>query len=333
LNRSIDVLVSGYYGFGNLGDELLAESAVRLLESAGIERTKIAILSAVPRKTQEDLRVHAFNRWDIREVYRAMKMAKTLLIGGGGLFQDSTSVRSCLYYWGIVRIARLCGTCPWAAGQSIGPFRTAFASCLAKNAFSSCVYRGVRNKSSLGILNNWGLIGNISPDLVMSLKVRRNFQHGNRMLLNLRGGYEKMSRIAVKGAVQFSEKTGLSIIGVAFSEEDVREIEKYHDSGALELEKIVLVKTLSEFEDTLNGASCAIGMRLHFLILALLAGLPLCGIPYDPKVRAFCEEWDIPSVCNDSFILSVPADEDMLNEAGEKVFDSFRQGLSTALGG
>jgi polysaccharide pyruvyl transferase WcaK-like protein len=56
----------------------------------------------------------------------------------------------------------------------------------AKNAFGKCVYRNVRNRSSLGMLNNWGFFGTQSPDLVMSLKVKRDFEKGDRLLLNLR---------------------------------------------------------------------------------------------------------------------------------------------------
>jgi polysaccharide pyruvyl transferase CsaB len=333
LNRSLDVLVCGYYGFGNLGDELLAEAVVSLLEKAGIDKQRIGILSAAPQETAGKLGVRSFNRWSVSEVYNTMRDARTLLLGGGGLFQDTTSVKSCLYYWGIVRMAGICGARPWAAGQSIGPFRTQVASFLAKNAFASCVYRGVRNRSSLGTLNNWGLIGDISPDLVMSLNIDRSFPRGDRLLLNLRGEYGRMSRLAVKYAAKVSEEKGLNVIGVAFSEEDLAELRKYSSWSDLKLEKIVLIKKLAEFEDIITGSSYAMGMRMHFLVLAQLAGLSLCGIPYDPKVRAFCEEWNIPSACGGSIDFSVPSDVRELNEAAEKVADSFKQGLESALGG
>jgi polysaccharide pyruvyl transferase WcaK-like protein len=36
--------------------------------------------------------------------------------------------------------------------------------------------------------------------------------------------------------------------------------------------------------------SFAVGMRLHFLILAALRNIPLVGLPYSPKVEYFLEE-------------------------------------------
>ncbi|MCL1941177.1 MAG: polysaccharide pyruvyl transferase CsaB, partial [Synergistaceae bacterium] len=42
------VTLLGYYGFGNLGDELLALSAINQLEKSGISRDKIMVLTASP---------------------------------------------------------------------------------------------------------------------------------------------------------------------------------------------------------------------------------------------------------------------------------------------
>ncbi|MDD4239530.1 MAG: polysaccharide pyruvyl transferase family protein, partial [Desulfotomaculaceae bacterium] len=38
----------------------------------------------------------------------------------------------------------------------------------------------------------------------------------------------------------------------------------------------------------------AIGMRLHFLIFSSLFGVPLVGIPYDPKVNRFLQSVGLP---------------------------------------
>ena len=37
-------------------------------------------------------------------------------------------------------------------------------------------------------------------------------------------------------------------------------------------------------------------MRLHFLILCTLSGVPCAGCAYDPKVSGFCKEYGIPAV-------------------------------------
>lgn len=332
MNRKLDVLICGYYGFGNLGDELIALAVVRLLENSGINKSRIGILSANPKETEKQLEICAYDRWSIRKIFGAMKNTRTLLLGGGGLFQDFTSVRSCFYYWGIVKIARFCGVTIWAAGQSIGPIKSSVASLLAKNAFSSCVCRIVRNTSSLGMLNNWGLIGTLAPDLVMSIKVKRNFIRGETLLLNLRGGYEQMSKMAAISALNIAEEKHLKITGIAFCKEDESELNKYCNSGFLKLEQITIVKNLEEFENIILNSGYAIGMRLHFLVLCILAGIPVRGVPYDPKVSSLCQEWGIPSANIAGYVFSDPPDEEVIDEAAAKVVSSFKQGLIVALG-
>ena len=332
MNRAYDVLLAGYYGFGNLGDELLAEACVRLLVSNGVPRERIAVLSADTEGTKKSLGVSAFDRWKLSEIHKALKESNTMLFGGGGLFQDQTSLRSCLYYWSLSQMARLCSVKTWAVGQSLGPLNTALGSYFAKKSFSRCLYRNVRNRSSLGMLNNWGFFGTQSPDLVMFLEVNRDFERGDRLLLNLRTGYDKASRLAVSSAIKTAEERNLKISAIAFSNDDLKEFEKYVYKGTLKLDQITVVKTLAQFEDTLSRSCCAIGMRLHFIILAFIAGLPVRGAPYDPKVVSFCKEWDIPVVGSAGAEFSSLPEAGILEETAEKVAGSFKEGLNAVLG-
>ncbi len=104
------VLLSGYYGFGNLGDEALLEVIVdrmrRRFPSAQLE-----VLSATPQMTAANHRVESTPRWDWRAIRAAIARADVVLSGGGGLLQDATSLRSLLYYAAILtrsnsRVAR-----------------------------------------------------------------------------------------------------------------------------------------------------------------------------------------------------------------------------------
>lgn len=335
LEKTFDVLLAGYYGFGNLGDELLAESCIMLLAENGVPKERIAILSADPKATEDTLKIKSYDRWSMSEVNKALRNTETLLLGGGGLFQDRTSLKSLVYYWSLVRAARFHSVKPWAMGQSIGPLDTIIGSYLAKKAFGYCQFRNVRNRGSLGMLNNWGYFGTQSPDLVMSMEVKKKKgpERLNRLLLNLRAGHEKTARLAVRGAQKASEEKGLKIVGVSFSEGDIKEFETHACKGTLKLDNIIVVKTLSQFEGLLDKGDCAIGMRLHFLILSLLAGLPIQGAPYDPKVISFCKEWNVPVVGSGAGEFSYPPEPVILGESAERVSLSFREGLSTVLGG
>ncbi|MGA8383888.1 MAG: polysaccharide pyruvyl transferase family protein, partial [Candidatus Cybelea sp.] len=98
------MLISGYYGFGNLGDEALLEVIVERLRR-DFPAASIEVLSATPKRTAAAYRVDATPRWDWRAVRTAIGRADVVLSGGGGLLQNETSLRSLLYYAAVLREA------------------------------------------------------------------------------------------------------------------------------------------------------------------------------------------------------------------------------------
>ena len=82
----------GYYGFGNLGDELLLQACINILAENGIKREEVLVLSNNPEETAKTFHVKSINRWKYREVMSAFRETETLILGGGGLFQDRKSV-------------------------------------------------------------------------------------------------------------------------------------------------------------------------------------------------------------------------------------------------
>lgn len=329
-----DVLIVGYYGFGNLGDELLAESAVNLLQSAGIPRGRIAVLSAAPELTSKRLGIKAFNRWNITDIYGTLRESRTVLLGGGGLFQDSTSIKSCFYYWGVIAVAKICGTRPWAMGQSIGPLRSVISRWLAKSAFASCAYRGVRNSKSLEQLDAWGLTGELAPDLVMGLDVNNNFEREGTLLLNLRPGYGAMAENAAREAQRFADENKLRVRGIALAKEDEKLLKDFWLKNILKLDELILLETLDDFENAAAGSTFAIGMRLHFLILSMLMGLRCCAVPYDPKVNSLALEYNIPMISKSGSGIEFSKARCGAGSSGErgKLLEVFSRAISTVLG-
>jgi len=126
--------LAGYYGFGNLGDELLAEAAIATLLRCGVGRSDIVLMSAAPEESRQKFGVDSVNRWKISQVCRALRQSETLLLGGGGLFQDASSLRSCFYYWWLVRAACFFGAVPWALGHSVGPLSPRIGLGLTRDA-------------------------------------------------------------------------------------------------------------------------------------------------------------------------------------------------------
>lgn len=301
VSRRYRAALAGYYGFGNLGDELLAQASLEALERVGVDRERVVVLSNDPEGTARALGVHAVSRWRLREVASALRSSETLLLGGGGLFQDNTSLRSCLWYWGVVRLARLCGAVPWALGQSIGPLRSAAARWMTRDALGSCRILHLRDTFSEEWAGRLGLSAVRGTDLVLTLNfsssAARPGEAGRRLLLNLRPvpDLDRWVRLVAPCAGGFSGE----VVGTALSGEDETLLHSLRESGALRLDRVERVTELDGAARLWTGAAAAIGMRLHFAVLAALQGTPLAVLPYDPKVAGFAESAEVPCALED----------------------------------
>ncbi len=296
--REFRVALCGYYGFGNLGDEMLAEALLAALENCGVPRSETVLLSASPEHSARTLRVRSAPRWSPSEVFRALCNSDTLLLGGGGLFQDVTSLRSPLYYWGVLRMALLAGARPWCAGQSVGPFLTRFGAWLACSALRQCLVRGVRDERSARILDDWGLHSVRTCDPVFSLvPPASSSRKGSDLLVNIRPWGKELPRRTAEEAVRFACSRSLSITGVALAREDVEVMERLRGEKVFPATRILLLEGENwrdECSALFSEAWGVISMRLHAAILALLFGCPLTVVAYDPKVESLAAEWKVP---------------------------------------
>lgn len=332
MKKEFDVLLLGYYGFGNLGDELLCEASLRLLASCGVPKERVALLSADPHGSWEKFGVRAFDRWSLREIWRACAASRSLLLGGGGLFQDATSVRSCVYYYSAVRIARLLGLKIWAEGQSVGPLRKGLPRALTRGAFASCVHVGVRDESSRKILDSMGISAVLAPDLVTSLPAARAGGGGDFLLFNARPGYRALAERAAASCMKIVESLRSEVVGVALSREDEAELAALASAGFVKLSDTVLISSAEEFSRAARRASGAVGMRLHFLVLSALSGLPLAGCAYDPKVAGLCMRYNIALTDGGETPLSAPPSAELIAEEAASVGKVFAEGLRAARG-
>ena len=290
--KVFDVLLAGYFGFGNLGDELLAEAAVKNLVSCGIPAERISILSNLPSESTATLGISSFDRWKISDIAKALDMSRSMLFAGGGLFQDATSVRSCVYYWGLVMAARFKSVPVAAIGQSVGPLSGLFSKFLMRSALGKCEYVAVRDDTSAEMVSSMGVACDSMPDPVMSLEIPEN-GGGEAVLVNVRPVAGGGAACAVIEAARVLDAGGASLLCVAMSEEDARLMDKLQKSHSLPNCGIAVPRSAGEFFEIARRAHAAIGMRLHFGILSMLCGLDVILSPYDPKVSSFARAWGL----------------------------------------
>ena len=96
-----EILISGYYGFKNSGDDALLQAIINGLDERGY-KDNITVLSAMPADTAKAYGVRAVNRINVFSIIKHMKKAALLISGGGTLLQDGTSTKSLVYYISII---------------------------------------------------------------------------------------------------------------------------------------------------------------------------------------------------------------------------------------
>ena len=131
------IILSGYYGFDNAGDEAVLAALCQILRNR-LPEAQLVALSAKPEQTAAALDVRAVNRWDKAALRAELQDAALFCSGGGSLLQDVTSVRSVWYYTSLLRLAQKQGVPTIVLAQGLGPLRTGLGRWLTRRALSRC---------------------------------------------------------------------------------------------------------------------------------------------------------------------------------------------------
>ncbi len=169
------IVLSGYYGFHNSGDEAVLKSILTALDEAGKAaglKIEPVVLSGDPEWTSKHYGVEAVHRMKLAEVRRALRGSDGLISGGGSLLQDATGMGSIPYYLGIITLARWCGVPTFVYAQGIGPVNRKLFQPFIARAFKKAAYVSVRDEESATLLRRYGVPAakvEVVPDPVMGL--------------------------------------------------------------------------------------------------------------------------------------------------------------------
>lgn len=284
--RERTVVVAGYYGFGNLGDEILREVLVDALFRSGAARP--VVLVRTPRREGE------VARFDPLGVLRALRRARGLVLGGGGLLQNRTSERSLLYYLGLLFLARLVVRPVLLVGQGVGPIRGRGARALVRIALRRVAYLGCRDEESASLLRSLGMNPVVDGDLALLLppvEPPSREPGPTRIALVLKGSRSDSKRRTLIDEVSallvtFRRRGEVEVdLVVFFPQEDLPLAEgiarRVH--GAT----LCLPADANEATRVLSQSDLVLASRLHAAELALRAGTPVAILAEDPKIEAF----------------------------------------------
>src|SRR5574344_2548048 len=125
------IVISGYYGFNNAGDEAMLTAIVESLRKLEPE-VALTVISGNPTETKTKYNVESIYRFDAPQILTALKNTDLLVSGGGSLLQDVTSKKSLLYYLTVIAAAKHFGKKVMFFAQGIGPIRCGFLRTLTK---------------------------------------------------------------------------------------------------------------------------------------------------------------------------------------------------------
>lgn len=286
------VVISGYYGFENFGDEAILSVLVNKLKSMDIE---ITVFSSNPELTSNKLKVKSVNTFDYLKVWKTLQNNDILISGGGSLLQDVTSLKSLWYYLAVIFGALINRKKTVIFAQGIGPINNNFARYATKKILKGCSYVSVRDENSFNLLSNWKIKSDLLCDPIYSLDVpviekRKVLGVQLRKFKTLND--EFLKSLATNLLEEFSHKK-IEIFSLQKSLDYDLSIrfEKMLKSINPEVCTEVVEDNLI---DRISSLDYLVGMRFHALLVALKAGVKCTAISYDIKVEKLANKAKIP---------------------------------------
>ncbi|MCP1186965.1 polysaccharide pyruvyl transferase CsaB [Paenibacillus sp. 1781tsa1] len=227
VTTSQKLVISGYYGFHNSGDEAVLKSILTALEEES-QRSNVTIepivLSGDPEWTTSMYGVRSVNRMKLKEVREALKESDGLISGGGSLLQDATGLKSIPYYLGVIKLAQMLKKPTFIYAQGIGPVNRKIFNPMIKSVFKGCTYVSVRDEQSADYLRGLGLQWNqihVVPDPVMGLPLPETKVKSGAGAVSANDTFQANRVEAASGA-----HTKLPVIGISvrFWESDRKEL-------------------------------------------------------------------------------------------------------------
>jgi len=311
------ILLAGYFGMGNLGDEAILEGELTYLKRE-IPDLEISILAGNPEKTKETFLCPSFNRASLVEIFKAISLCDILVLGGGGIFQDITSFRSLLYYLFLLELAKMQRKKVAIFAVGIGPLRRGISEFLVKRALLRSDYVSLRDKQS----HDWAVKRGIkkaflSADASFLLPPPAQRERQKEIGVSLRS-WRGLKKEEIRKFLREIRKNGYAISFIVFNPED-REISRslISEIGGNLLEP----NSPREALEPLARMEGAIAMRLHCAILSTIASTPFLAISYDPKVKSYAEELGQPFLS-----LEDVSEDNLLNLFGKWESERLKEG-------
>lgn len=298
------IVISGYYGSKNGGDEAMLAAMLEVLREE-IPDLSVTVISIDPEYTKRRHNVDAVERPDIWAIIKKIRAADLLISGGGSLLQNVTSGRSLYYYLAIIFFALLFGRKVMLYAQGIGPIRGVLAHKLMNLILNRVDLITVRDRGSLEELSRLKInrpeifctadpvlaIKPVPLDLGEKILARHSTTRTGKFIgVAIRHwlDWEYFRHELASALDRLSEETAAQIIFLPMKFPE--DINAAQSTAALMKSPVTVLDEEFTTQEILSLVGCMdvlIGVRLHALIFAGVMGVPMLGISYDPKIGRF----------------------------------------------
>ena len=324
------VLMSGYYGFNNSGDD-----AILLSIHSNIMKTNknidVLVLANKPEQTSKKYGVKVIYRYNIFKVVWSIMRCDLLISGGGSLLQDKTSTRSLIYYLSIIKMAKMFGKKVMLYANGIGPVEKDKNRKLVKKVVSRADLITLREENSLDELRKIGVVNKnaiVTADPVFSLdplpkeESEKIFERSgiplNKPIVGVSvRNWKSIENFLYDVAVlcdRIYDELGRNIVFIPMQlPYDAAISDKVR--SLMKRKSYCLDENCSpkEIMSAIGLMDCIISMRLHTLIFAANGNVPMLGFVYDPKIEYYLN------------LFNMPSGGDVKNYNMEKAFESLKE--------
>ncbi len=292
------LLLAGYFGCGNLGDDAIL---LGFAEGLAGRPDEVTVLSGSPEETFRNYKLSSIPRREMSQVDKAIKECDALVFPGGSIFQDVTSVKSVYYYSALVTKAKKAGKKVVFLGQGVGPVESFFGKRWTAAAYNLADGIAVRDPASLATLKNLGVTKpiKVTADLAFLMPKPEEsleeigFQVGSMKTVGIsarpHGKGSDIVDLFGEFARMLFKANYLPVLIEMDEKEDgplILEISKKQGGKVPDLRKQGRPQQIAA---RLARMESVVAMRLHAGILAANVGIPPLMVSYDPKVAAFAK--------------------------------------------
>jgi polysaccharide pyruvyl transferase CsaB len=330
-NSKQKIIIAGYYGNDNAGDEAILQGILTELRALGKE-LGLVVISRDPSNTEKLHHVKAIAWKDFDSMIEEVKSSSLVIVGGGGLIQDYWGVDETSFlthrqggiseYGSPIILANLFGIPSMFYAVGVGPLNTPEGKDHTRMLFQAVDGATVRDENSWELIRDLDISVSeipIVPDPAMTVSpidLPSSFTEW------LEGSASPVIGVSVRywgigieprhWLPQVAEALDGILEGMGGSAVFMpMHVSEYY----LENDHVVcrqIQERMKKAEQTRIASTelsslerfavwsqfdFVFGMRLHAVVATLKAGLPCVAIEYDPKVAAFMEQWNLSEYC------------------------------------